>query len=91
MSRGPALEPTTVRAAAEAVPRRHGTEKAAVPDVARTFGVSHGTVSRYFPAEQAQWETVVADWLARRDGRLPGHRDGCAEAAAGLADGAVRR
>ena len=50
--------------AAEEVLRRHGPAKANVVDVARTLGVSHGSVYRHFPSKAALRDAVTERWLA---------------------------
>jgi AcrR family transcriptional regulator len=49
--------------AAVSVLRRFGPEKATVVDVARTLGVTHGSVYRYFPSKAALRDAVVSQWL----------------------------
>jgi AcrR family transcriptional regulator len=49
--------------AAEDVLRRHGPAKANVVDVARTLGVSHGSVYRHFPSKAALRAAVTERWL----------------------------
>ena len=51
--------------AAEDVLRRFGPAKTTVVDVARTLGVSHGSVYRHFPSKAALRDTVAERWLAR--------------------------
>jgi AcrR family transcriptional regulator len=50
---------------AEDVLRRFGPAKATVVDVARTLGVSHGSVYRHFPSKAALRDAVAKRWLAR--------------------------
>jgi AcrR family transcriptional regulator len=50
--------------AAEEVLRRYGPAKANVVDVARTLGVSHGSVYRHFPSKAALRDAVAERWLA---------------------------
>ena len=57
---------------AEDVLRRYGPAKAAVVDVARALGVSHGSVYRYFPSKAALRDAVLAHWLARMSAPLVG-------------------
>ena len=58
-----ALTREVILSAAEEVLRRHGPAKANVVDVARTLGVSHGSVYRHFPSKQALREAVMQRWL----------------------------
>ena len=51
MSEEPAL-PERILDAAEAVLRRHGTEKANVVDIARSLDMSHGNIYRHFFIER---------------------------------------
>lgn len=51
--------------AAEETLRRFGPAKTTVVDVARTLGVSHGTVYRHFPSKAALRDAVAEEWLAR--------------------------
>jgi AcrR family transcriptional regulator len=51
--------------AAEEVLRRFGPAKANVLDVARTLGVSHGSVYRHFPSKAALRDAVAQRWLVR--------------------------
>jgi AcrR family transcriptional regulator len=51
--------------AAERVLRRFGPAKATVIDVARSLGVSHGSVYRHFPSKVALRDAVAERWLAR--------------------------
>jgi AcrR family transcriptional regulator len=57
------LTEAQILSAAEEVLRRHGPAKANVVDVARTLGVSHGSVYRHFPSKQALREAVTRRWL----------------------------
>ena len=50
--------------AAEEVLRRYGPAKANVVDVARTLGVSHGSVYRHFPSKAALRDAVTERWLS---------------------------
>jgi AcrR family transcriptional regulator len=50
---------------AEQVLRRYGPAKATVIDVARSLGVSHGSVYRFFPSKVALRDAVAERWLAR--------------------------
>jgi AcrR family transcriptional regulator len=50
---------------AEDVLRRYGPAKTTVVDVARTLGVSHGSVYRHFPSKAALRDAVAERWLAR--------------------------
>jgi AcrR family transcriptional regulator len=50
--------------AAEEVLRRYGPAKANVVDVARSLGVSHGSVYRHFPSKAALRDAVTERWLA---------------------------
>jgi AcrR family transcriptional regulator len=59
-----ALGPESILEAAELVLRRYGPAKATVVDVARTLGVSHGSVYRHFPSQAALRDAVAARWLA---------------------------
>lgn len=58
------LTPERILEAAEDVLRRYGPAKANVVDVARTIGVSHGSVYRHFPSKAALVDAVVERWLA---------------------------
>lgn len=51
--------------AAEEVLTRFGPQKAAVVDVARALGVSHGSVYRYFPSKAGLRDAVTERWLER--------------------------
>ncbi|MER5882339.1 TetR family transcriptional regulator [Streptomyces sp. NPDC001941] len=53
--------------ATEDVLRRFGPAKATVVDVARTLGVSHGSVYRHFRTKAALREAVTARWLGRSE------------------------
>jgi AcrR family transcriptional regulator len=55
---------------AEDVLRRYGPAKTTVVDVARTLGVSHGSVYRHFPSKAALRDAVAERWLARISGPL---------------------
>lgn len=50
---------------AEDVLRRYGPAKATVLDVARTLGVSHGSVYRHFASKTALRDAVAQRWLER--------------------------
>jgi AcrR family transcriptional regulator len=50
---------------AEEVLRRFGPAKATVLDVARSLGVSHGSVYRHFPSKTALRDAVAERFLAR--------------------------
>ncbi len=58
------LTPDRILVAAEDVLRRHGPAKANVVDVARTLGVSHGSVYRHFPSKAALRDAVAERWLS---------------------------
>ncbi|MFE9424934.1 TetR family transcriptional regulator [Kitasatospora sp. NPDC006697] len=58
-----ALTPEQILGAAEDVLRRFGPSKATVVDIARTLGVSHGSVYRHFPSKAALREAVTQRWL----------------------------
>jgi AcrR family transcriptional regulator len=60
----PALTRENILEAAEDVLRRFGPAKANVVDVARTLGVSHGSVYRHFPSKAALRDAVTERWLA---------------------------
>ncbi|HEX5438944.1 MAG TPA: TetR family transcriptional regulator [Gemmatimonadaceae bacterium] len=49
--------------AAESVLRRHGAAKLTVMDVARTLGMSHANIYRYFPSKTALQDALVERWL----------------------------
>lgn len=51
--------------AAEETLRRFGPAKTTVVDVARSLGVSHGSVYRHFPTKAALREAVLDRWLQR--------------------------
>ncbi|MDH6125609.1 TetR family transcriptional regulator [Kitasatospora sp. GP82] len=57
------LTPEQILSAAEDVLRRFGPAKATVVDIARTLGVSHGSVYRHFPSKVALREAVTQRWL----------------------------
>ena len=59
------LTPERILVAAEEVLRRYGPAKTTVVDVARTLGVSHGSVYRHFPTKLALRDAVAERWLAR--------------------------
>jgi AcrR family transcriptional regulator len=60
-----ALTPEQILEAAEETLRRFGPAKATVVDVARTLGVSHGSVYRHFPSKAALRDAVTEQWLGR--------------------------
>jgi AcrR family transcriptional regulator len=60
-----ALTPDRILNAAEEVLARFGPQKAAVVDVARALGVSHGSVYRFFPSKAALRDAVTERWLER--------------------------
>jgi AcrR family transcriptional regulator len=57
------LTPDRILEATEDVLRRYGPAKATVVDVARSLGVSHGSVYRHFPTKSALREAVTQRWL----------------------------
>jgi len=59
------LTPERILDTAEEVLRRFGPAKATVLDVARSLGVSHGSVYRHFPSKTALRDAVAERWLAR--------------------------
>jgi AcrR family transcriptional regulator len=59
------LTPKRILDHAEDVLRRFGPAKATVVDVARSLGVSHGSVYRHFPSKMALRDAVAERWLAR--------------------------
>ncbi|MCX4756829.1 TetR/AcrR family transcriptional regulator [Kitasatospora purpeofusca] len=63
MSPDNALTAEQILSATEDVLRRFGPAKATVVDVARTLGVSHGSVYRFFPSKAALREAVTERWL----------------------------
>ncbi|MGW4891849.1 TetR family transcriptional regulator [Kitasatospora sp. NPDC004240] len=63
MTTDSALTPEQILSAAEDVLRRFGPTKATVVDIARTLGVSHGSVYRHFPSKAALREAVTQRWL----------------------------
>jgi AcrR family transcriptional regulator len=65
-----ALTPDRILDAAEEVLTRFGPQKAAVVDVARALGVSHGSVYRHFPSKAALRDAVTERWLERVSGPL---------------------
>ncbi|MFI6443993.1 TetR family transcriptional regulator [Kitasatospora sp. NPDC050543] len=65
-----ALTPEQILSAAEDVLRRYGPGKATVVDIARTLGVSHGSVYRHFPSKAALREAVTQRWLEQSHNRL---------------------
>lgn len=70
------LTPGRILEATEEVLRRHGPGKATVVDVARTLGVSHGSVYRHFGTKAALREAVVERWLDRATEPLRSIADG---------------
>jgi AcrR family transcriptional regulator len=60
-----ALTRERILEAAEDVLRRYGPDKATVVDVARTLGVSHGSVYRHFSSKAALRDSVTERWLSR--------------------------
>ncbi|GAA1382124.1 TetR family transcriptional regulator [Pseudonocardia kongjuensis] len=60
---GGALDRQAILAATETALRRHGPDKTTVVDVARSLGVSHGSVYRHFPSKTALREAVTRRWL----------------------------
>ncbi|WP_079063045.1 TetR family transcriptional regulator [Streptacidiphilus griseoplanus] len=67
-----ALTPEQILRATEDVLRRYGPAKATVVDVARTLGVSHGSVYRHFASKAALREAVTERWLDRAHVSLAG-------------------
>ncbi|MBP0448281.1 TetR family transcriptional regulator [Kitasatospora sp. RG8] len=63
MTTDSALTPEQILSATEDVLRRFGPAKATVVDVARTLGVSHSSVYRFFPSKAALREAVTQRWL----------------------------
>ena len=59
------LTPERILDTAEEVLRRFGPAKATVLDVARSLGVSHGSVYRHFSSKAALRDAVAERWLAR--------------------------
>lgn len=57
-------------AAAEEALRRFGPHKTTVVDIARTLGVSHGSVYRHFESKAALHDAVVEVWLRRLSSSL---------------------
>ncbi|MFB8241404.1 TetR/AcrR family transcriptional regulator [Kitasatospora purpeofusca] len=70
MSTDSALTAEQILSATEDVLRRFGPAKATVVDVARTLGVSHGSVYRFFPSKAALREAVTERWLAQAHDEL---------------------
>lgn len=56
--------------AAEALLRRHGPEKLAVTDVARSLGMSHANIYRYFAGKAELFDALVGRWLGRLEAPL---------------------
>src|ERR1700690_4525699 len=65
-----ALTRERILEAAEDVLRRFGPAKATVVDVARSLGVSHGSVYRFFASKAALRDAVTKRWLERVSGPL---------------------
>ncbi|MFB7471960.1 TetR family transcriptional regulator [Kitasatospora sp. NPDC056184] len=65
MATDSALTAEQIMSATEDALRRFGPAKATVVDVARTLGVSHGSVYRFFPSKAALREAVTERWLAQ--------------------------
>ncbi|MFD5917086.1 TetR family transcriptional regulator [Kitasatospora sp. NPDC058201] len=63
MATDSALTAEQILSATEDALRRFGPAKATVVDVARTLGVSHGSVYRFFPSKAALREAVTQRWL----------------------------
>ncbi|MFB6893756.1 TetR/AcrR family transcriptional regulator [Kitasatospora sp. NPDC056327] len=70
MATDSALTAEQILSATEDVLRRFGPAKATVVDVARTLGVSHGSVYRFFPSKAALREAVTQRWLAQAHDEL---------------------
>ncbi|MFC5662142.1 TetR family transcriptional regulator [Kitasatospora misakiensis] len=70
MTTDSALTSEQILSAAEDVLRQFGPAKATVVDVARTLGVSHGSVYRFFPSKAALREAVTERWLAQAHDEL---------------------
>ncbi len=70
MTTDSALTSEQILSATEDVLRRFGPAKATVVDVARTLGVSHGSVYRFFPSKAALREAVTERWLAQAHDEL---------------------
>jgi AcrR family transcriptional regulator len=66
---GPLTRERVLEAAEEAL-RRFGPAKATVVDVARSLGVSHGSVYRHFESKAALRGAVTAAWLEQISGSL---------------------
>jgi AcrR family transcriptional regulator len=75
---GTVLTSERILETAEDVLRRYGPAKTTVVDVARTLGVSHGSVYRHFPSKAALRDAVAERWLARISEPLEAvaHEDG---------------
>ncbi|NLU71577.1 TetR/AcrR family transcriptional regulator [Streptomyces sp. HNM0575] len=71
-----ALTSERILEATEDVLRRYGPAKATVVDVARTLGVSHGSVYRHFRTKSALREAVTQRWLDRTSEQLAPVVDG---------------
>ena len=65
-----ALTADRILDAAEDVLTRYGPGKTNVVDVARSLGVSHGSVYRHFASKAALRDAVTARWLERVSGPL---------------------
>ncbi|GAA1389131.1 TetR family transcriptional regulator [Kitasatospora putterlickiae] len=65
MATDSALTTEQILSATEDALRRFGPAKATVVDVARTLGVSHGSVYRFFSSKTALREAVTERWLAQ--------------------------
>ncbi|MFF7453822.1 TetR family transcriptional regulator [Kitasatospora sp. NPDC008115] len=70
MATDSALTKEQILSATEDALRRFGPTKATVVDVARTLGVSHGSVYRFFSSKAALREAVTERWLARAHDEL---------------------
>lgn len=60
------LTPERILEVAEGVLRRFGLAKTTVVDVARTLGVSHGSIYRHFPSKATLQDAIAERWLARK-------------------------
>ena len=60
------LTPERILEAAEEVLRRFGPAKTTVVDIARTLGVSHGSIYRHFPSKAALHDAVAEHWLTKK-------------------------
>jgi AcrR family transcriptional regulator len=61
-----------ILAAAESVMLRHGPDKATVVDVARSLGINHANVYKFFANKAELRRAVVEAWLERMDLPLAG-------------------